>query len=135
MPSELINGRSFPLSRPLAFLMVLTVIYTIGLSILAAHAATGPPDRSSGLWTVTFSLILTWWVYADRDTRQFKLPYQFEYFVLIAWPILVPYYLYRRLGRRGLLVALGILCLYLLPSFIAAFIYAFEQVGALHKTR
>lgn len=130
MSFKFINARSFPLSRPLAFLIMLTVLYTTGLSILATHAVISPPGQSRGLWTLVFSLILTWWVYADRGTRQFKLPFEFEYFVLFAWPVVVPYYLYRRLGWRGLLVGLCIWGLYLAPFVVAAFIYAFEKVHA-----
>jgi len=133
LPVETTDERSFPFSKPLFFLFVLTAIYTIGLSILAVQAVLiQPPDQSRVLWTIVFGLILTWWVYADRGQRKFRLPFEFEYFVLFAWPIVVPYYLYRRLGGRGLLFALGIWGLYVVPFVVAAFVLAWEQVHAHH---
>ena len=122
------DERLFPLTKPLIFLSVLAVINTVGLSILAVRAQLPQAGQSRVLWSIAFGLILTWWVYTDRPNRNFKLPFEFEYFVLFAWPIVVPYYLYRRLGWRGLLLGLGICGLYVGPYFIASFIYAVEQV-------
>jgi hypothetical protein len=119
---------SIPFSKPLIFLFVLTAIYTIGLSVLAVHAVTPPPGQSRGLWAIVFGLILTWWVYTDRVPRRFSVPFEFEYFVLIAWPIAVPYYLYRRLGGRGVLLGFGVWGLYLVPYLVSGFVYAAEQI-------
>jgi hypothetical protein len=133
MTFEATARRAFPFSKPLAFLITLTAVYTVGLSILAARdALIPPPEKSRTLWTIAFGLILTWWVYSDREARKFKLPFEFEYFVLFAWPIVVPYYLCRRLGWRGLFVGLGIFGLYLLPFLTAAFVYAAKLTFAYH---
>jgi hypothetical protein len=64
-------------------------------------------------------LILTWWVQADRRDRDFSVPYEFDAFVFLAWPVVVPYYLYRSRGRRGLLLGVGIWGLYVAPAFVA----------------
>lgn len=130
LPVEAMDERSFPLSKPLIFLFVLTAIYTIGLSILAVHAVMPPLGQSQGLWSIAFGLILTWWVYTDRGRQKVRVPFEFEYFVLFAWPIVVPYYLYRRLGGRGLLFGLGVWGLYIVPYLISAFVYAAEQIHA-----
>jgi len=125
---EATDKRSLLFSKPLIFLFVLTAIYTIGLSILAVHAVIPPPGQSRGLWPIVFGLILTWWVYTDRGTRKLSVPFDFEYFVLFAWPIVVPYYLYRRLGWRGLFFGLGVWGLYFVPFIVSAFVYAAEQM-------
>ena len=130
MSVEIQDERLFPFSKPLIFLFVLTAIYTIGLSILAVQAVIPQPGESHTLWAILFGLILTWWLYTDRGTREFKLPFEFDYFVFIAWPIVVPYYLYRRLGRRGLLFGLGVWGLYVVPYLISAFVYAVVQIHA-----
>jgi hypothetical protein len=124
------DERSIPFSKPLLFLFVLTTIYTIGLSILAANAVIPPPGQSNGLWTIVFGLILTWWVYTDRVKRRVGVPFEFEYFVFFAWPVVVPYYLYRRLGARGLLFGLGVWGLYIVPILVSGFIYALGQIHA-----
>jgi hypothetical protein len=122
------DNQIFPFSKPLIFLSILAITYTVGLSILAVHALLPQAGQSRVLWSIAYGLILTWWVHTDRPNRNFKLPFEFEYFVLFAWPVVVPYYLYRRLGWRGLLLALGICGLYVGPYVIAALIYAVEQV-------
>ena len=131
LPVGVTDKRSFPFSKPLIFLLALTAIYTIGLSILAVRLVLiPPPEQSRVLWTIIFGLILTWWVYFDSGRRNFKLPFEFEYFVLFEWPIVIPYYLYRRLGMRGLLLVLGIWGLYFVPFVVAAFVFAAAQIHA-----
>jgi hypothetical protein len=128
MPVEVADEHAFPFSMPLVFLLVLAAIHTVGLSALTLHAVFPPSQESSGLWSIIFGLILAWWIYADRAARKFKLPYEFEYFVLFAWPIVVPYYLYRRIGWRGLFWGVGIWGLFIVPYVVAAFFFVAAQV-------
>jgi hypothetical protein len=109
-------------STPLVFLIALATIYAIGLSIVEANALVPAPDQTRTLWNILFSLILTWWIYADRHVRRFRVPYEFETFAFFAWPFVVPYYLYRTRGWRGLLWGLGIGGLYLVPYLAAAIV-------------
>jgi hypothetical protein len=122
------DGRPFPFSKPIMFLIALAAIYTAGLCVLALHEVIPPLGQSRILWGILFGLILTWWVYADRGKRKFRLPYEFEYFVLFAWPVVVPYYLHRRLGRRGLFFGFGIWGLYFVPYVVSAIVYTAEQI-------
>jgi len=126
------NDHMSPFSKPLIFLFALTVIFTIGLSVLAGHGVIPTRAQSSGFWALVFGLILTWWVYTDRSSRKLTMPFEFEYFVLFAWPIVVPYYLYRRLGGRGLLFGIGVWGLYVVPYLISAVVYAAVQIYASH---
>jgi hypothetical protein len=111
-------------STPLVFLIALATIYAIGLSIIEAHALVPAPGQTQTLWNILFSLILTWWLYADRQVRRFRVPYEFESFAFFAWPFVVPYYLYRTRGGRGLLWSLSIAGLYLVPYLVAAVVQA-----------
>jgi hypothetical protein len=126
LTAEATNGR--PLSRPFAFLIALAAIYTTGLCIVAVHAVIPAFEQTSVLWTILFGLMLTWWIYADRGARDFKLPFEFEYFVLFAWPVVVPYYLYRRSRWRGLLFGLGIWGLYYVPYVVSVLVYATQPL-------
>ena len=114
------NRLSLPSSTPLVFLIALATIYAIGLSIIEAHASVPAPDQTRTLWNILFSLILAWWLYADRQIHRFRVPYEFETFAFFAWPVVVPYYLYRTRGGRGLLWGLSIGVLYLAPYLAAA---------------
>jgi hypothetical protein len=122
------DGRAFPFSTPLIFLIALTAIHTAGLCTLTAHSVIRPMEKAETLWTLVFSLILAWWVYADRGARGFQLPFEFEFFVFIAWPVAVPYYLYRRRGGPGLFLGIGVWGLYMAPYVISAFVYIARTV-------
>ncbi len=105
-------------SQSLIPLVVLTAIFAVGLSFLAVHGL-GAPGRAELLWTFEFRLILAWWVRVDRRVRGFSVPFEFDAFVFFAWPFVVPYYLYRTRGRRGLFFGAGIWGLYITPYLTA----------------
>ena len=93
--------------RTLVPLMVITAIFAVGLSFLAVHrfdvAVTTRLLRS-----FEFALILALWVRADKQVRGYNAPFEFEAFVFFGWPVVVPYYLYRTRGWRGLALGAGI---------------------------
>lgn len=109
------------LSRSLVLLVVLTAIFSVGSSVIAWHGM--PVPRETGmLWSLAFQLILACWVRIDRQVRGFRATYEFDAFVFFAWPVVVPYYLYKTRGRRGLVLAVGIGALSLMPSLTEAII-------------
>jgi hypothetical protein len=69
------DGLTLQSSTALVFLIALATIYAIGLSIIEAHALVPAPGQTQTLWNILFSLILTWWLYADRQVRRFRAPY------------------------------------------------------------
>ena len=116
--ARILNGQAASLRQSLVPLVALTAIFAAGLSVLAARGVAG--SQSTGLlWSFEFQLILTLWVLADRRNRGFRVPYEFNTFVFFAWPAVVPYYLYRSRGRRGLLLGAGVWALYIAPYVTA----------------
>jgi len=95
-----------------------TAIFAIGQWRCGAHGL-APSREAVLLSSFLFRLILSWWVFADRRARRFAAPFEFEAFVFFAWPLLVPYYLYKTRGGRGLVLFAGIWVLDLIP-FVAA---------------
>jgi hypothetical protein len=74
-----------------------------------------------------FSLLLIVWVRADRRLHGLNVPFEFDVFVFFAWPIFVPYYLFRTRGWTGLIFGIGIWWLFLAPVVVAAFVGAFTM--------
>ena len=107
-------------------LIALTAFYSIGLSVSMSRRFI-VPDEPNSLYFILFGLFLTWWVGIDRHARGFGVPYDFDYFVLFAWPLALFYYLYRTRGRKGILFGVGMwgLCIapYLVAATVAAFMY------------
>jgi hypothetical protein len=98
-------------------LIPLTLIFTATRGVLAAHHLS-MPGESANLESVSQQLFVALWVYLDRQGRHLNLPFEFEAFVFFAWPILLPYYLVKSRGARGLLLAALFFALLVLPSVV-----------------
>jgi hypothetical protein len=105
-------------------LIILTAVFAIGLSILVVHGSSLRPQATEVLWTFEFRTLLAIWVRMDRNNRSLSLPFEFDAFVFFAWPVAVPYYLYRIRGWRGLFLSAAIYGLYVTPEVIAAIVAA-----------
>lgn len=104
----------------LALLIVLSLIFTTTHAILALHRFNMPAE-SEGLWSLFTQLFVACWVYLDRRDRRLNLPFEFDAFVLFAWPLVLPYYLYKSRGAwRGILLTAFIFALVLVPSLVAS---------------
>jgi len=100
-------------------LVALSAMYAVGDSVLAARAV-GVQYGSAVLWTTIFRLVLAWWVLADRRLGAVSMPYDFESFVFFAWPIVLPWYLWKTRRGRGVLYAMAVYALSVIPNVIAA---------------
>lgn len=99
-------------------LVALTAMYAIARWFGAINGVRGA-DSAELLWSTEFRLILASWILADRRARAFSAPYDFEAFVFFAWPVVIPYYLYRTRGGRGVLYAFAVYFLYAAPVVAA----------------
>ena len=80
------------------------------------------PRGTGMLWSFAFQLMLAFWVHFDRRVRGFKAPFEFDVFVFLAWPFVIPYYAYKTRGRRGLLLGAGVWGLFIMPFLVAAIV-------------
>jgi hypothetical protein len=108
------------LLRLLILLAILTAIFAMGLTVLALHHHATPPEAAQLLWVSEFSLLLAIWVGKDRIRRRLSLPFEFDALVFFLWPFVIPYYLYRSRGPRGLGYTAGIYVLDVASYVIAA---------------
>lgn len=51
--------------------------------------------------------IISWWLRTDSRKRGVVWVYDMGFFLSIAWPFVMPYYLVKTRGAKGLLVILG----------------------------
>ena len=105
-------------SRSLIPLFLLTAISAVGLFLLAFRSRT-PSDSTQLLSTFVFRLMVVCWVQVDARAQRYHAPFDFGAFLFFAWPLVVPYYLYRTRGARGLLFSAGILALAIVPDVAA----------------
>jgi hypothetical protein len=96
-------------------LVTLTIIYSVGLAVLASRDVS-VSDGPRLLWKFTFALFMVRWAAIDRRSRSFSVPFEFDAFVFFAWVLVVPYYLLRTRGPRGLISAMGFWALATTPT-------------------
>lgn len=84
---------------------------------LVSHAR-ALPDHLSRFYNLVIVMLLATWVVADtRESRRAESSFDQGWFVLVLFPLYVPYYLVStRRWRRGVLALMGVLMLFLLPS-------------------
>jgi hypothetical protein len=56
--------------------------------------------------------IIGWWLRTDSRKRGVVWVYDMGFFLFIAWPLVMPYYLVKTRGAKGLLVILGFIGAY-----------------------
>jgi hypothetical protein len=122
-----LNFRGASVATLLILLSVLTAVFTFGRLVLVFHGIDAEPETRV-LWSLSFALMVMFWVYIDRQSRSLKLPFEFDTFVIFFWPVALPYYLYRSRGWKGFLVAALIVGMYITPSVTA-------RIGQITLTR
>ena len=113
--SDAPHSRVLKIPNPL---FLLTAISAAGLFLLALRGR-HPSDSTQLLSTLVFRLKVVCWVQVDARALRYHAPFDFDAFVFFAWPFVVPYYLYRTRGARGLLFSAGILALAIIPEVAA----------------
>jgi hypothetical protein len=102
---------------PIVGLAILTIIVST-YSAIAGYRGAEPSDQSSYLWAFGFSLFVAWWVEADRKLRAISAPFEYAAAVFFAWPILLPLYLYKSRGAKGLVCGISIVLGYSIPFLV-----------------
>ena len=128
------HGSSPQMSKPLSMngwqeKLVAEILLWICLAASAAawasYLAVGSqePVGSDLAQRFAFPIILSSWVAADARARGRTLCYDFDTFVLFAWPIVLPCYLFRTRGPRALLSLLCFAGLCLAGVLFGAMLY------------
>ena len=115
-------------AKPFAALIALTAISAAGRYVMAKHSVQ-VPSSTDLLGSIAFALILTRWVRADRQRRNFAASYEFEALFLFLWFIVLPYYLFQTRRFKGLLMTAGFFGLFITPLFSEAFVRAWREVS------
>jgi hypothetical protein len=113
-----LNGHAMSVWQCLVPLVLLTAIYTAGRAILALYGLV-PSKSAEFICSFEFRIILVGWVFFDRQASEFSAPFEFDAFMFFAWIFVLPYYLLRTRGRRGLLLLAGIYGLAAIPYLAA----------------
>jgi hypothetical protein len=82
-------------------------LYAMAFAVASAFSSDGRlPDRADHIAQITLPFILASWVIADAQKRRRQLCYDYDSFVFLASPIVVPVYLFRTRGARAFITLL-----------------------------
>jgi hypothetical protein len=96
---------------PAVLLYVFVVITQIGHGVYVMTEGGAPPSFTLAN-TLGIVWLIGWWMRRDSQRRGFTWVYDMGMFLYILWPFIMPYYLLKTRGARGLLVVLGFVVAY-----------------------
>ena len=96
---------------PTVLLYVYVVITQIGHGVYVVTEG-GPPASFTLANTLGLVWIIGWWMRRDSQRRGIAWIYDMGMFLYVLWPFIMPYYLLKSRGARGLLVVLGFVVAY-----------------------
>lgn len=84
-----------------------------------AHYGVEGSALSHVLWQWGTSLLIVWWVQDDERQTGYRPCYEYAAFMFFGWPLLLPDYLLRTRGIRGLLWISAFSILFFTPWLFA----------------
>ena len=104
---------------PTVLLYSFVVITQFGYGLYVGQQFEVPPGYALLHWAAQL-WIIGWWLRTDSRKRGVMWVYDLGLFLSIAWPILMPYYLVKSRGAKGLLVVLGFIGAYVGATIVGA---------------
>ena len=105
---------------------VLLYIYVIIMQIARGVYLTGKIESAPAYEVIDFVglfWILGWWLLTDSRKRGIAWVYDMGFFLSIAWVFVMPYYLLKTRGAKGLLLILAFICVYFGAILVGGTLY------------
>jgi hypothetical protein len=114
-----------------AALLYIFLIVTQAASGIYLAGRLEPPPPFALLYTFGFLWVTGWWLSDDGRKRGVAWVLDMGLFLYVAWPIVMPYYLLKTRGAKGLLVILCFLGAYVgaLAAGITLYVLLNPQPG------
>jgi hypothetical protein len=110
------------ISSPTALLYLFLIITQATTGVYLAREAE-PPPAFSLLYTLGLLWAVGWWLREDSRKRGVGWVFDLGLFLYVAWPIVMPYYLLKTRGAKGLLVILAFAGAYVGALLAGALLY------------
>lgn len=118
------------LPRSLFVTPLLYVFFCISQISRGVYLAYGiePPPAYELLHFVGIIWIFGWWLRQDLTKHKVEWPIDLGLFLQIAWPVVVPYYLFRTRGVRAIVLIIIFAAIYFVPLVVGASIYVWRTM-------
>jgi hypothetical protein len=100
---------------PLLYIFVFLTQFAYGAYIGAQLEF---PQGITFIFLVGMLWVVGWWLRTDSRRRGVLAVYDLGFFLYLAWPLIMPYYLIRTRGAKGLLVMLGFVVVYVCAAIM-----------------
>lgn len=70
------------------------------------------PEGLTFLFLIGLLWAVGWWLRTDSRRRGVLSVYDLGFFLYLAWPLIISYYLFKTRGAKGLLIMLGFAAVY-----------------------
>ena len=108
MPMTLVLSRLFSPAR-LLYAFVIVTQFSYGAYFGAQLEF---PEGLTVIYAFGLLWAIGWWVRTDSLRRGVLSAYDLGFFLYLAWPFIMPYYLVKTRGAKGLVVILGFVVAY-----------------------
>jgi hypothetical protein len=98
---------------PLRWLIAALLLYIAGVAIYAVSGAR-PSPLFVLLGTIALNWSIAWWILDDSRARRVPTFIDLGWFAFSAWPIVLPYHLFRTRGAAGCVAGGALVCGYLI---------------------
>jgi hypothetical protein len=112
-----------------ALLTAFFLIANVGAALYAA-AGQEPSGGFAFLIYGGFGVAVAWWIHADARRLGKREIVDQGWFTYIAWPLVLPYHLFKTRGSRGAVTLVGLVGLYLVTYAIGLVVYFAAHRGA-----
>ena len=110
------------ISSPTALLYLYLIAAQVVTGVYLAREAELPPAFSL-LYPLGFLWAVGWWLRRDSRARGVGWVFDMGLFLYIAWPVVMPYYLLKTRGAKGLLATLAFAGAYVGALIAGAVLY------------
>src|SRR5436190_22444026 len=100
---------------PLLYIFVFLTQFAYGVYLGAQLEF---PPGPTFIFLIGMLWVVGWWLRTDSRRRGVLAVYDLGFFLYLAWPLIMPYYLVRTRGARGLLIMLGFVAVYIGAAII-----------------
>ncbi|MDQ3650284.1 MAG: hypothetical protein M3458_08450 [Acidobacteriota bacterium] len=114
-----------PIFSPPVLLLLLAILVSFYHTGIGLYYALGlePSPLFSFLYRAGLLCSVVWWL--QGDSRKYKAPpvYCLGMLVSVAWMVVIPYHLFKTRGRKGLIVIVGLVIVFIFSQFLAVMTY------------
>jgi len=108
-------------ASPTTLLYTFVVVTQIAYGIYAGYQIE-PPGAFTLLYPLARLWIIGWWLRTDSRKRGVPWVYDLGFFLYVAWPLIMPYYLVKTRDAKGLVVVFGFV-----GAYVAALLVGFTM--------